>query len=353
MALTIRLTPSFGVISRIIAPISGAGNFGVASNVASTNQGALSPSSSSIRAFTFKTSALSFSTSSAVRALSFPTSSPTSSFLKVLPFSSSTMLNHALPFSPSSSSSSSSLYQSTTTSSSSLLNAVSSSSHLSHASSFSFSTTSSSSRLNSEILFDKKSSTFGKVKQLPTTTTTRKTTPGDPTGRRKKDKVPDEYELIASCESSFHVLIPLINHFASIAALGLVFKISTDLVPALLYRGKYTTISDVIFSTDTNQLLAVSIFMATIFVGGLRYVLNGFMLRMYINRETEEYCVVNQGLFGVNRHFFTFNDVRLKSQTLVFQPNYILKGRGYYLDISEFKNLRDYNQMIRLAKKLQ
>jgi len=185
----------------------------------------------------------------------------------------------------------------------------------------------------------------------------RKTTPGDPTGRRAKDKVPADYELIAATEGSQQMLIPIAGYGSSVAWLFAVFKFCTQFIPDYLSRGKYFSLLDVIFSTDYHLLLVTSLVFGTFIVGAARYVVNRYMLRMYMNRQTEEYCVVNQGYLGPRRHFFTYKDVRIPvawdSRLSPFQPNYILKGRGYYIDVEEFKNLRDFNHMIRLAKKLQ
>lgn len=206
--------------------------------------------------------------------------------------------------------------------------------------------------------FDRGSSTFKRINSPPKDTSKgspneRKTTPGDPTGRRKKDKVGVEYELIASCDTSNQTVIPLASYGGifvwSLAAL----QFCTTFIPACIYRPRFVPLSHIIFQSDSNLLLLVGFVLGTAIVTTLKYVTSRYMLRLYINRKTEEYCVVNQGFIGPRKHYFTDRDVRLVRNTHIFQPNYILNGRGYFIDTGEFKNLRDYNQMVRHAKKLQ
>ena len=74
-----------------------------------------------------------------------------------------------------------------------------------------------------------------------------------------------------------------------------------------------------------------------------------------MDRETEEYCAVYQGFLRATPHFFTYKDVRLnpKSASGWWHPHVFFKGKGAVLDTKEFKNVRDYNQLLRYAKKLQ
>ena len=74
-----------------------------------------------------------------------------------------------------------------------------------------------------------------------------------------------------------------------------------------------------------------------------------------MDRETEEYAAVYQGFLRATPHFFTHKDVRMnpKSSSGWWRPHAFFKGKGAVLDANEFKNVRDYNQLLRYAKKLQ
>ena len=55
----------------------------------------------------------------------------------------------------------------------------------------------------------------------------------------------------------------------------------------------------------------------------------------------------------MRRIFFTHKDVRLIPTNSKLKCELYLKGNPTLLDIEEFRNIRDYNQMLRYAKKLQ
>lgn len=199
--------------------------------------------------------------------------------------------------------------------------------------------------------FDRNSGSFVKG---PKTTETRPAIP-DPRGRRKKDRVPDTFELIASSDHSIQRFFSSANYVAQFIWLAVAFRFTTVVIPAILARGRYVSIFDVIMHND--HLFAISFCLPAISFGIFmyRYILNCFVLRLYMDRETEEYAAVYQGFLRATPHFFTHKDVRMnpKSSSGWWRPHAFFKGKGAVLDANEFKNVRDYNQLLRYAKKLQ
>jgi len=199
--------------------------------------------------------------------------------------------------------------------------------------------------------FDRNTGTFVKGTK---TTETRLAIP-DPRGRRKKDRVPDTYELIASSDLSIQRFFSSANYLAQFIWLVAAYKFTTVVVPAILTRGRYVSVLDVVMHNDQLFTIASCLPAITFGICMYRYILNCYVLRLYMDRETEEYCAVYQGFLRATPHFFTHKDVRLnpKSASGWWHPHVFFKGKGAVLDTKEFKNVRDYNQLLRYAKKLQ
>jgi len=206
-----------------------------------------------------------------------------------------------------------------------------------------------STAVNCGVAYEKKTASFAKGEA----TRSRRPAQGDPTGRRRKDRVPDDYELIASSELVAHKFFTIANFATQGAWLLALYRFSIDFLPQVLYRGPYDSVMTVVFMSDQNLMIATAFPMVSLTLTIFRVIFNRYLLRLYLNRETENYCAVYLGWFRMRRIFFTHKDVRLIPTNSKLKCELYLKGNPTLLDIEEFRNIRDYNQMLRYAKKLQ
>merc|ERR1712126_438341 len=120
-----------------------------------------------------------------------------------------------------------------------------------------------------------------------------------------------------------------------------------------MYRSPYASMFDVILNTEENFLICTLVFTTTLALILFTAIFNRFLLRLYLNRETDEYCAVYCGFWGVSRVSFTHKDVRMFPNATKFQCGYRLKNRPTWISPDEFRNIRDYHQLLRYAKKLR
>jgi len=173
--------------------------------------------------------------------------------------------------------------------------------------------------------------------------------------QREQDKVPDGFEIIAAAELVIPRFFMVANYATQVMWLFAMYKFSVILVPQIVYRHEFDSVLDVILGNDLNLVVATCLPAASLAITTFRTIFNRYMLRLYLHREKDEYCAIFLGWYGITRHFFTHKDVRLtpSASPSMFRSQYRLKGRPADIDIKEFRNVRDYHQLLRYARKLQ
>jgi len=188
----------------------------------------------------------------------------------------------------------------------------------------------------------------------------RKKALADPTGRRRKDRVPNSYELIGALEPILQKFMVYTNVAFIPFILFIGSKFVRHVLPEILSRGPYQSVFSVICANDYHFAISMVIPLYSCIYGLVRYFLHHTPSRVYLDRDTESYAVVYQGLLRAYPRFFTPKDVRMaraENKWWLFffrNSNWLyLKGRGAALEPEIFKNVRDYNQMVRYARKYE
>lgn len=211
--------------------------------------------------------------------------------------------------------------------------------------------------------YDRNSASFrvddGDSLEIRASKASRKKALADPTGRRKKDRVPDSYELIAAVEPILQKFVMYGNGtmYPFIFYVGGLFV--KNVLPEIINRGPFESVLSVICDNDYHFLVTAAIPMWMIYFTILRYFLRFTPIRVYLHRDEEVYAAVYQGYVRATPLFFKAKDVRMATPNLWWQKAFqctnwlYLKGRGAGLEPDTFKNVRDYNQMVKYARKYE
>lgn len=171
---------------------------------------------------------------------------------------------------------------------------------------------------------------------------------------RTKDGLPPGFEIIASTDSTMQVFVPLMETLTYGIGLYCIPKFTFEVYSAYMSLHRFQSIFSIPFLNEKVSFTFIVFFVYCFILTGNRFALSRYCLRLYLDREKNEYCAMFQGAFlKREKVFFKQEDVVLRNSEDWWDfGNIKLNGRHAMVYSSDFKNLRDYTLMTKRANKL-